>query len=261
MTSKGEESAIESGVYGCEVCVEVGLCMSVWASRCVCGVYLCFEMCAALSLWVSVCLGVYVSVCAHTCDVWRKGLRWGLRAPVTRVWRRCEIWMESRAAPRFAGLLSQMKGPEVLTQGVDGEGHRGATQSWGIVRAPCESVMGASGWPRGGWVTAEDGFGFPRSEAGGLFIMWQNGMKESGWIRCCFLRCYDTGGKNGEQAGAQGFLLVIGNLRCPWPPRGDIRSAVGVRVEPRVLWAEGESLGGLAMSTDWANKLSLALRP
>lgn len=150
MTSKGDESAIESGVYGCEVCVEVGLCMSVWASRCVCGVDLCFEMCASLSLWVSVCLGVYVSVCAHTCDVWQKGLRWGLRAPVTRVWRRCEIWMESRAAPRFAGLLSQMKGPEVLTQGVDGEGHRGATQSQGIVRAPCESVMGASGWPRGG---------------------------------------------------------------------------------------------------------------
>lgn len=36
---------------------------------------------------------------------------------------------------------------------------------------------------------------------------------------------------------------------------------MGVRVEPRVLWAEGETLGGLAMSTDWANKLSLALRP
>ena len=86
-------------------------------------------------------------------------------------------------------------------------------------------------------------------------------MKESGWTRCHFLRCYNTGRKSGEQAGAQGFLLVIGNLRGPWPPRGDIRSAVGTRVEPRVLWAEGETLGGPAMSTDWANKLPLALRP
>ena len=77
------------------------------------------------------------------------------------------MWMESRPAARFAGLLSQMKGPEVLTQGADGEGHRGVTQSQGIVRAPCESVMAASGWPRGGWVMAEDGFGFPRSEADG----------------------------------------------------------------------------------------------
>lgn len=56
MTSKGEESAIESGVYGCEVCVEVGLCMSVWASRCVCGVW-------SVSVFRDVCFFISVGVC------------------------------------------------------------------------------------------------------------------------------------------------------------------------------------------------------
>lgn len=49
------------------------------------------------------------------CGVWWKGLLCGLRAPVTRVWRH-EIRMENRIAPRFAGVLSQMTGPGILTR-------------------------------------------------------------------------------------------------------------------------------------------------
>ena len=50
------------------------------------------------------------------CDMWQKDLLCGLRAPVTRAWRRCEVRMESRKALRFAGLLSQTKGPGILTR-------------------------------------------------------------------------------------------------------------------------------------------------